>query len=110
MSLTKVELYEALTKLIRLATYLLGEGGTFTHAQNELEYQDLRSNLPAKVNGELAAELRALAHAVDVVVSKSGAGAQVLADLQAARDGAVRLLARDEYRPLRGPLRSGFTD
>jgi hypothetical protein len=109
MLLTDRELRELLTKLIRLATYVFNHGGRFGHGQAEIEYHALRKALPAKRDGELAAELRALGVAIDEVVSTDGSDF-VLADLHEARNRAVRVLTRDDYMALRGPMRCGFID
>ena len=107
MLLTDRELRELLTKLIRLATYVFNQG-RLSHGQARVEYQDLRKALPA-LHGELGAELRALGVAIDDVVSTDGSDF-VLADLHEARNRAVRVLTRDDYMALRGPMRCGFID
>src|SRR5450755_4078638 len=101
MQPTEHQLHEMLTKLVRLATYLLDHEGSFNHAQTELEYLELRKTLPVGLDGELGAELSTLLRRMESVVSNDGGDADRVARLSAARDRAIVLLARDEYQHLR---------
>ena len=93
-TMTKHEalLFEKLVRLVSFAQHLLDNGGRFSHAATEAEYQALLKE-PARES-----------------VSAIGLDARMLAQLQATRDHASVLMLDDEYQPVRAPMKSGFTD
>jgi len=111
-TMTKHEalLFEKLVRLVSFAQHLLDNGGRFSHAATEAEYQALLKEPARESVSAIGLELVAMHRGVASVVGAKVVDARMLAQLQATRDHASVLMLDDEYQPVRAPMKSGFTD